>query len=109
MSLKSSPKFITSQFLLQNTFSLRKPRANIFTGVIKRGNMFIERTFKDSKELETMYQSAVYIFISSYNKRFGFLVKRNVDISRTQGEFEMIYIFFGSSFGRVQLYQVSLL
>ena len=109
MSLKSSPKFITSQFLLQNTFSLRKPRANIFTGVIKRGNMFIERTFKDSKELETMYQSAVYIFISSYNKRFGFLVKRNVDISRTQGEFEMIYIFFGSSLGKVQLYQVSLL
>ena len=71
--------------------------------------MFIEKTFKDSKELETMYQSAVFMCISWYNKRFLFLVKRNVDISRTQGEFEMIYIYFGSSLGRVQAHQVSLL
>ena len=34
---------------------------------------------------------------------------KNADVSRTQGVCHVIYIFFESSLGKVQLYQVSLL
>ena len=47
-----------------------------------------------------MYENAIYIYISSYNKSCWYLVK-NADISRTQGVCHVIYIFIGSSLGKV--------
>ena len=52
--------------------------------------MFIKITFKDLKTqtklkvLEIMYQNAMYIVISWYNKNCWLLVK-NADVSRTEG------------------------
>ena len=53
-----------------------------------------------------MYQNTMYIGISSYNKTAD-LPLENAYVSRTQGVCHMIYIFFGSSLGKVYLYQVS--
>ena len=53
-----------------------------------------------------MYQNAIYICFSWYNQIYLFLWK-NVDVSRTQGVFHMIHIFFGPSLGKVQLSQAS--
>ena len=52
-------EILMSLILLQKTFSLRKPKVAIFADVIKTANIFIKKTFKDSKKskkkLETMY------------------------------------------------------
>ena len=53
-----------------------------------------------------MYQNAIYTCISWYYKISQFSVK-NADVSRSQGVFHMIYIFFGSSVGKVYMCQVS--
>ena len=45
---------------------LGRPRVASFTDIIKIATMFIETTFKDTKnveELEIMYQNAIYICI----------------------------------------------
>ena len=52
---------------IQNIFILRRSRVNIFDDIIKTVTIFIKTTFKDSKklkELEIMYQNAIYICIS---------------------------------------------
>ena len=48
------------------------------------------------KELEIMYQDAIFICISWYGKICWFPVK-NADVSRTQVVCYVIYVFFGSS------------
>ena len=58
---------MTSSSLFQNTFNLRRPRVANFTDIIKMITIFIKTVFKDSKklkELEIMYQNAIYICIS---------------------------------------------
>ena len=52
------------------------------------------------KELEIMYRNAIYICILDIAKFADFQWK-NVDISRTQGVFHVINIFFESSLGKV--------
>ena len=52
---------------IQNIFILRRSRVNIFDDIIKTVTIFIKTTFKDSKnlkELEIMFQNAIYICIS---------------------------------------------
>ena len=52
---------------IQNIFILRRSRVNTFDDIIKTVTIFIKTTFKDSKklkELEIMYQNAIYICIS---------------------------------------------
>ena len=60
-------EIITLEPLLQNTFTLRRPRVAIFDDV-KIVTMFKKTIFKDTpqklKELEIMYQIAIYISIS---------------------------------------------
>ena len=46
-----------------------------------------------------MHQNVIYICISWYRKICWFPVK-NADVSRTQGVYHMIYLFFGSSLGK---------
>ena len=51
----------------QKTFILRRPGITIFAEIIKIVTMFIKKIFKDQeklKELEIMYQNAIYICIS---------------------------------------------
>ena len=52
--------------VFQNTFILRRPGVAIFADIIKIVTMFIKTIFKDSrlKELEIMFQNAIYICIS---------------------------------------------
>ena len=47
-----------------------------------------------------MYQNAIDICISWYNKFCCFPVK-NADVSQTQGVCHVIHIFFGSFLGKV--------
>ena len=54
-----------------------------------------------------MYRNAIYICISWYSKIFWFSVN-NADVSRTQGVYYMIHIFFGSSLDKVKLSNSSL-
>ena len=39
--------------------------------------------------------------------KFSDFLLKSVDVSRIQGLYHVIYTFFGSSLGKVQLYQVS--
>ena len=53
--------------VFQNTFIARKPIVAIGGDIIKIVTMFIKTIYKDSKklkELEIMYQNAIYILIS---------------------------------------------
>ena len=55
-----------SLILLQKTFSLRKPKVAIFADVIKTANIFIKKTFKDSKKVKKIrnhvLKSDVYLY-----------------------------------------------
>ena len=56
-----------SQPLFQNTCILRRPGVAIFANIIKIVTTFIKTILKTQeklKELETMYQNAIYICIS---------------------------------------------
>ena len=46
---------------------LRKPRVTIFSDIVKIVTIFIKKVFKDQeklKELEIIYQKAIYICVS---------------------------------------------
>ena len=60
-------------------FILWRPRVASFADIIKFVTMFVRKIFKDSKklkELEVMYQDAIYICISWYSKICQFPVKK---------------------------------
>ena len=61
---------MTSETLFQNTVILRRPEVARFAGIIRIITRFVKKVFKDSKvkELQDMYQNAIYICISSHNK-----------------------------------------
>ena len=80
----------------QDTFTLRRPGVAIFAYIIKIATM----TENKWKELEIMYQYAIYICISWYSKIVDFRWK-NTDVSRTQRVCHVIQLFFGSSLGKV--------
>ena len=65
--------------------------------------MFIKTIFKDSKkvkELEIMYQNAIYtVFLDKV--KFADFLSKNYDVSRTEGMCHLIHMFFGSSLGNV--------
>ena len=66
--------------------------------------MFIKKilkTQKKLKELEIMYQNAIYISVFSDIAKFAGFWWKIADVSRTQGVCCTIYIFFGSSLGKV--------
>ena len=56
--------------IFQNTLILRRSRVVSFADIIKIVNMLIKslKTQKKLKELEIMYQNAIYICISGYSK-----------------------------------------
>ena len=72
-------------------------------GINKIVTMFIKTIFKDSKkvkELEIMYQNAIYtVFLDKV--KFADFLSKNYDVSRTQGMCHLIHMFFGSSLGNV--------
>ena len=90
--------------MLQNTFILRRSGVAKFANIVKIVITFIKTTFKDSKkpkktkELD-LYLNPVFIFISWYNKIAD--LRWKIAISRTQGMCHVIYIFSGSSLGKV--------
>ena len=56
---------------------------------------------KKSKELETLFQDAVFTGIPRYNKNCCFLVKKaHVNKTKEMSLWD-IYIYFGSSLGKV--------
>ena len=56
---------MTSKYLFQNAFILRKPRVAIFADIIKIVTMFIATIFKDSKKVKRIRnQDGIYICIS---------------------------------------------
>ena len=62
---------MTSLSLFQNTVILRRPGVAIFADIIKIIARFIKKNLKTQKklkELEIMYQNAIYIYISLNNK-----------------------------------------
>ena len=70
---------MTPYLLFQNTFIWRRPRVAIFADIIKFVILRIKTIFKDSKilkELEIMYQNAIYICIFWYSKVCWFPVKK---------------------------------
>ena len=78
------------QSLFQNTFILRRPRVDNFAGIIKIATTFIKTIF--------LFINKIYICISS--KVADFQQKR-ADVSRIHDVSHVMYIFFGSSLGRV--------
>ena len=72
-------------FILKNVI-LRIPGIAIFADITKIITIFIEtflKTQKELKELDIIYQNAIYICIFFYNKSFDFRSK-NADFNRTQ-------------------------
>ena len=75
----SSTEIMTSYPLVQNTVILGRPGVAVFADIIKIITRFIKKylkTLEKLKELEIMYQNAVYICISWYNKICWFPVKK---------------------------------
>ena len=72
-------------------------------GINKIVTKFIKTIFKDSKkvkELEIMYQNAIYtVFLDKV--KFADFLSKNYDVSRTEGMCHLIHMFFGSSLGNV--------
>ena len=60
------------------------------------------KTQRKPKELEIMYQNTIYICIFWYSKICWFPMK-NADVSRTQGLYHVIHLFFGSSLDKFHL------
>ena len=64
--MTSWTEFLTSQHLPQNTFILRRPGVTNFADIIAIVTMFIKSSLEKQeqfKELECMYQNAIYICI----------------------------------------------
>ena len=55
---------MTSSFLLQNSFILRRPSVAIFTNINKIVTIFIKKTQEKLKELEIVYQNETYLCLS---------------------------------------------
>ena len=91
-------------FFWDISFILRRPRVANFADIIKIVTMLIRKTFKESKkklkELQIMYENAIYIWIFWCRKIWWFSIK-NVDVSRVKGLCRVIHIFLGSSLGKV--------
>ena len=91
--------------MLQNTFILRRSGAAKFANIVKIVITFIKTTFKrlkktkKTKELD-LYLNPNFIFICWYNK-IADLRWKIADISRTHRMCHVIYIFSGSSLGKV--------
>ena len=69
---------MTSQPLFQITLVLRRLGVAIFAGIIKIVTFLLKQSLKTEeklKELEILYQNAIYAFISWYNKICWFPVK----------------------------------
>ena len=67
MLVTSSTEIMASYPLVQNTVILGRPRVAVFADIIKIITRFIKKylkTLEKLKELEIMYQNAVYICIS---------------------------------------------
>ena len=94
---------MVSQLLFQNTFILRRPRVANFADIIKMTTMFIETTFKDSKKLKALKIiikiQAISVFLG-VTKVADFWWK-NPNVNSNQGVCHLIFIFFGSSLGKV--------
>ena len=65
--------------------------------------MFIKTTFEDSKEVKKsklcIKTQSIPVFLDI--TKTADLRLKNTDVSRTQGMFHVIYIFFGSSLGKI--------
>ena len=75
---------------------LGKSRIVIFVEIIKIVTMFFKQSLKTQeklKELEVMYQNAIYVCISWYSK-FADFSRKNSDISRTQRVCHVIHTSF---------------
>ena len=55
---------MTSSFLLQNSFILRRPGVAIFANINKIVTIFIKKTQEKLKELEIVYQNEAYLCLS---------------------------------------------
>ena len=98
LSMNRNYDVITSCSKYLNFIKL-KPRVANFADMIKIETKFIKTIFKDSeklKELETMYQNAIYTRISWYSKTCWFPME-NANVSRTQGVIKRLifWIFSG--------------
>ena len=110
-------EIMTSKPFFWNAFILRRPRLANSADTNKVASMFIKTNFKNFKRIKNyvctqflivylkpmilcIYLNAIYIYTSWYNKSFWFSVK-NTDVSKTQWLCHAIYIFFGSSLGKL--------
>ena len=59
---------------------------------MNNATMFIKTTFKDSKRFKNLEADVTKIADFRW---------KSADVSRTQEEYHMIYVFFGSSLGKV--------
>ena len=73
------------------------------------GPYFLRKSLKTQEkleELEIMYLKGIYICVSWYSKICSFPVKKSLCQQNSRFIFYTIYIFFGSSLGKVWLCQV---
>ena len=95
LSMNRNYDVITSCSKYLNFIKL-KPRVANFADMIKIETKFIKTIFKDSeklKELETMYQNAIYIRISWYSKTCWFPVKKSWIQQNSKGVSRDSYVF----------------
>ena len=88
------------------------PRVNNFYENIKIATMFIKATFKDLNKVKRIRTYALRCNLHLYfliKQKLLISDKKNADVSRSQNVFHVIYIFLGSSLGKVSLCQVSTL
>ena len=86
-------------------------RVASFADIVKIAAMFIKTTFNDLKELKNQKLCIKVESVSAYLDvtEITNFWRKNADLSRTKGVCRMIYMFFGSSLGKIKLYQNSTL
>ena len=88
---------MTSWTLFQNNFILRRARAANFADIIKNFTMFMKTTFKDLKKFKQSRNYALncklYLYFLTQQKLL-ISGKKNDDVSGTEGDLCIFWIFF---------------
>ena len=78
---------------------LRRPKVVIFADISKIVTMFIKELFKDSKNIKSIETQFLSVLLNI--AKFADFRWENADVTRNQQVYHVIYIFFGSSLGKV--------
>ena len=88
---------------IQSIFILRRPRVANLTDIIKIATIYIKTTFIASSKVTKIrnYLLKCNLYLCFLIKERMLISDKKTDVSRTQVVYQVIYMLFGSSLGKV--------